>query len=163
MSKRNELIEQHYRENYSRLVKKMVWRVPHRSLALAEEVVQEAYERSIRYYRTFNPTIKHFDTWFNTILNNTLKGFKKIESNGGVVYEFDENLDEIVPPRNVSTYYELISQLDGASNIEKEILNLFFILGFKSREVALYVNKSHTNVRQIILRFRNRTKDAIHS
>lgn len=160
---RNKLIEDHYRSNHERLVKKLIWRVPYRSRAIAEDVVQEAYERALRYYRTFNPTIKDFTTWFNTILNNTLKSFKKSESNSGVTYEYDDNIDEITPPRNVSHYYELISQLDSPNPVEKEILNLFFILGFKSREVALYVNKSHTNVRQIILRFRTRTKSALYS
>ena len=37
----------------------------------AEDIVQEAYERAIRYRRSYNGA--EFDKWLNTILNNCLR------------------------------------------------------------------------------------------
>jgi len=37
----------------------------------------------------------------------------------------------------------------------KRILSLFLLYGFKTKEIAEYTGLSHTNVRQIIHRWRN--------
>ena len=72
MNQRNSLITKHYIENYKRLVKRSMWRVPNKSLALAEECVQEAYARALKYYSTFNPKQDLFNNWFEGILRNAI-------------------------------------------------------------------------------------------
>lgn len=162
MSIRNDTVEAHYRENYSRLVKKMAWRVPNRSLALAEEVVQESYSRALKYFRTFNPEIKDFEVWFGMIMNNSLKVCKKEEGNGGAVEVSEDLVDQYIPTREEREHYtDIVDRIKDKSKTDREILTMFFLLGFKSREIAEYVTKSHTNIRQIILRFRNSLKDEV--
>ena len=61
MSKRNDVINDHFRSNYTKLVKRMRGRVPGNSTALAEEVVQETYARAMKYYRTYDSEMSKFD------------------------------------------------------------------------------------------------------
>lgn len=157
MSKRNELIDNHFRSNYTKLVKRMRNRVPDGSVALAEEVVQETYARAMKYFRTYDPTMSNFDTWFNSILNNVLNVCKNEEGDKGVTHTLDENTEDIrAGKKDKEMYTVIIAEIDMCPPKERQILSMFFLMGFKSKDVAEFTNKGHSNVRQIIHRFRER-------
>ena len=157
MSRCNEVINSHFRSNYTKLVKRMRNRVPDNSTALAEEVVQEAYARAMKYYRTYDASLGEFDTWFNRILNNTLNVCKNEEGDRGVTHFLEENTEDIrVSRRDRDLHNYVLKEMDVCKARERDILKLFFIHGFKSKDVAEFTNKSHTAVRQTIFRFRER-------
>lgn len=86
------IITQHYKDNYRRLIKRMTFRAG--TEWDAEDVVQEAYARALRYQDSFDGT--NFDRWFNTILNNALREHKNNES--GITHQsFEEEEVEGTP------------------------------------------------------------------
>jgi RNA polymerase sigma factor (sigma-70 family) len=157
MLNREQIIEKHYRNNRDKLVKRVLNRVPNRSEALAEECVQEAYFKAYKYFGTFNPAIKEFNSWFNTILNNTVRFCKLQERIGSYAVDIDNMADNLkIEDQDRELLALIYKAIDGESERSKEILTLFYISGFKSREVAEYTGKGHSNVRQIILQFRRK-------
>lgn len=146
--KRNEHVEQHFRENYDTLVK----RIKARSCSVPEDVVQEAYYRALKYYKSYSKD-KDFDRWFNTILNNSLRSVKLEERERGIVRAVDEETLEDTVDEASEFVKELIQEIpDGR---EKQILVMYYILGFRTRDISEYMGLSHSNVRIILMRWRN--------
>lgn len=152
---KNDLITNHYVQNYSRLVKRTTWKVPNHSKAIAEECVQEAYTHALKYFATYNHTKGNFDQWFETLLRNVLNKCREIEKDRGVSREYTEDDGvELVPYRREKLVAVVILK-DLKNNTHREVLSLFLLYGFKTKDIAEYTGLSHTNVRQIISRFRN--------
>lgn len=157
----NELIEQHYVANYERLVKRSTYRVPHRSKALAEECVQEAYLRAIKYFPTFDEKRDSFEKWFEGILRNAVNDCRTIEKDRGVTYELiDEDGVDLTPSkREKYTAIGLIKSIKDSKY--KMVLSLFLLYGFKTVDIAEHTGITHTNVRQIIYKYRNKLSELL--
>lgn len=161
---RNEEIEKHYRQHYKRLVNHVTNRVPNKSKHLAEEVVQEAYTRALKYYKGYNPELAPFSTWFNRILNNACNSCQQEE--GGNIPSLDDEENDLEPFRlmeDISIPLGIIVLIQETMKQQKpdvrEVLNMFFNLGMRTREIAEVSIYSHTNIRQIIRRFRVKFDD----
>lgn len=155
MSKRNDLIGQHYLKNYSKLLKRTINRVPNNSKALAEEVVQEAYARALKYFRTFNPKTNDFDVWLQSILRNATNDCRTIEQEHGCTVELHDNIEELVPPRRID-YVVVEKHINDAVLKDRQTLTMFFIHGYKSADISEFLSINHNTVRQIILRFKQK-------
>lgn len=153
---KNETIETYYRENYNKLVKIARVRVGDYSLVLAEEAVQEAFCRSVKYYRTYDPS-EPFDGWFRRILYNAINNLKRLEKDGGAVYNDDE-AERVEPHISVNFTKEVVDILNQSSVRDQNILNMYCFYGFKSREVGEMLNVSHDVVRDVIRRFREKLR-----
>lgn len=149
---KNKLIEQHYRENYHLYVKKMRNRTRDWSLVLPEEIVQEAYTRALKYYKAYDDSIQTFDAWFHAILNNTLRSVQKEEREKGVVHTIIDDIattDDFLPRR-----HDLLGHIYGMpEGRERSIVTLYYLHGFKTKDIAEYLNLGHANVRIIIMRW----------
>lgn len=158
-----DIIQEYYLTNYNRLVKRMTSRVPDRSLALAEEVVQEAFTRAFKYFSTFDEKKNIFEVWFNKILRNSLNDCRQIEKEKGVTYQLDENLEELsVTKEEKSQYNRIIYYIyNTENNRDREILSLFFIHGYTSKDISIYIGITDNHIRQIILKHRNKIKEEI--
>lgn len=165
VERRNQIVEDHYRDNYELLVRRMRNRVGGYSIDLAEEVVQEAYSIALKYYKGFSLKKGSFDQWFSSVLNNTLNKIKNEERGRGVSYELDAHEDfEYLPEELVVLPEERERRFRNGLRVmieteklrDKVILSLFFFDGFKSREVAEFLNVNHNTVRQVINRFREK-------
>lgn len=156
MSKRNRLVEEHYRKNYSRLVKVMTRRVPNQSSAIAEEVVQDAYWAAMYYFRSYNPNKSGFATWFEKILRNACN--KARSSEGPVTYSIiDDETPTLSVNKNERELLHLIREdINIETGYERDVLIMFYYNGFKTIEIAEFLNKSHTAIRQVIFRWRNK-------
>ena len=86
-----KMIEDHYKNNFKRLVNKTVGKTGNRYNA--EDAVQEAYTRALAYYKTFNPESGVFEKWFENILNNSVRNLNSEARSKGIV-----NPDNIDPP-----------------------------------------------------------------
>lgn len=155
------VIEKHYKENYDKLVKRVTYRVPNRSKALAEECVQEAYTRAIKYYATFDEERDSFVKWFEGILRNAVNDCRTIEKDRGVSHEMsDEEGVELTP--NKREKYTGITVVRSIKNSKyRLVLSLFLLYGYKTVEIAEYTGMSHTMVRQVIYKFRNNLTDLL--
>jgi RNA polymerase sigma factor (sigma-70 family) len=152
---KSELINKHYRENYDRLIKKTTYRVPNRSKHLAEECVQEAYARALKYFKTFNPKQDVFEKWFEGVLRNSVNDCRSIEKDRGVSKELsDEDGADLTPFKKERTMAAVVLR-DMKDDVNKQVLNMFLVLGFKTKDISEYTGITHTNVRQVIYRFRS--------
>jgi len=152
---RNKLITEHYLLHYERLVKRTIWRVPNKSKAIAEECVQEAYARALKYFSTFDERKDLFERWFEGILRNAIHDCRDIEKDRGVSKELsDEDGVELVPYRKERlTAIAVIRGMKEDNN--RLVLSMFLLYGFKTKDIAEYTGMTHTNVRQIIYKYRN--------
>ena len=150
-------IKLHFIANHKRLTKRMGFRAGDEWSG--EDVVQTAYERALKYSRSFNG--EDFDRWFNTILNNTLREYKNIQK-GHASFEYDDAEDgegtpcNMYPGRIIAQIYELI---EAKSPIHSEILMLYFHQEYSPRDISLMTTYKYKMVHQIILRFRNELKE----
>lgn len=150
-------IEQHYKANYRKLVKRMYFRSgnPH----MAEDVVQTAYERAIKYKEA--TTTRIFDAWFSTVLNNCLRDAQNDEKGYSYRDEDEEETTEDVscphyPARMMKEIFELIGT---KSEVQKEVLDLYFHKQYTGVDISHITTHSAGNIRQIISRFRQELKE----
>ena len=151
-------IEKHYILNKDRLIKRTSFRIGG-NFHGAEDIVQTAYERAIRYINSFDGDV--FDKWFNTILNNSLREYQNIER--GYVQP-DENSEEFTDAEGCPHYpqhvmrevYELINT---KSEAQIEVLNLFFKQEYSAIDISRISSIPYGTAHQIIQRFRNELKE----
>lgn len=155
MTKRDDLITSHYLQHYERLVKRTIWRVPNKSKAIAEECVQEAYARALKYFPAFNEKKDLFERWFEGILRNAIHDCREVEKDRGVSKELsDEDGAELVPYRKEKLIAIAVLR-DMKEDANRLVLSMFLLYGFKTKDIAEYTGLTHTNVRQIIYKFRS--------
>jgi len=152
MENKKQLLEAHYRKDYSKLVKTTSYRLGN-DRALAEDVVQEAYSVALRYLKSFNPQYD-FGGWFDRILTNTLIRTKRLEQDKGVVKDND------YPIPHEGDNYLAKRQLRELIQLEKprnhDLLHMFFFEGFNARQISDFLGIKHDSVRQIVNRFRDK-------
>lgn len=149
-------IEKHYVANRKKLVNRFRFRSG--TEEDAEDIVQEAYERSLRYYKSYSGN--EYDKWFNTILNNCFKEHKNAQ-NGHSADHFDEEEAEgtACPHYSEQVMREVYELIDTKSVIQQEILNLYFQQEYKAIDISRVTSYPYSQCHQIILRFRKELKD----
>lgn len=151
-----ELIEQHYRDNLQKLTKRMTFRSG--SDQDAQDIVQEAYYRALKYIGSFNG--ESFDRWFSRILNNCLREFKNNEKGfAGVSFE-EEEVDgtpcTYYDERVMSEIHDLIAT---KSLVQMEVLTLHLKQGYTAKDVSEITEYSYANCHKIINRFQQELKE----
>ena len=149
------LIEQHYLTNRRNLVKRMSFPAGD----YAEDVVQEAYYRALKYAKSYKAEFS-LEKWFSQILNNCLKDHKNTEKGFSAV-EFEEDDQEGIQctgfgEKVVKEVSDLIST---KSVVQMEVLRYAFEQGYTAKEVSELTDYTYSNCRQIILRFRQELKE----
>lgn len=149
-------IEKHYIDNRQKLVKRMKFRTG--SDEDAEDIVQEAYERAIRYRRSYSGD--EFEKWLNTILNNCLRDNRNMQS-GHSADEFDEEEAEgtACPHYSEHVMREIFELIDTKSVIQQDVLKLYFQFEYKAVDIAKITDITYAQCHQIIQRFRRELKD----
>lgn len=148
-----KLIEAHYRKHAKSQVIQLGRAAgsPHN----AEDVVQEAYTRACKYWRSYDPK-KEFNTWWTSILNNCLRDNQRDTILNGLV---TDDLAAVSEPTHVDpTDLILMKEIETAINKEpsnaREALKYYYLLGFTSKEVAEVTSYTADAVRQLASRFK---------
>lgn len=132
------------------------------SIESGEDVVQEAYTRAWKYQGSYNPRKAELKTWFNTILYNTLRDFRKEDKLGGVVMESKhDEIAEVVPYEKIQEHLFLLwGEINNLTNERsRRVLYLFYILGYTSKEISeIEEGVSQSNVTTISNRFKQTVK-----
>lgn len=153
---RNQKLETYFRENYDNLIKTARKRVGNYSLHNAEDAVQEAFVRALKYFRTYNES-EDIDGWFKGILFNVINYLKGQERDQGVVY--NEGATPIGGALEKLIFVEEIDNtLKRSSRRDQAILSNYFLDGMKSREISELMHVSHDVVRDVIRRYRSRVR-----
>ena len=148
-------IEQFYKDNYSTLVKRLNRRAG--GVENAEDVLQEAFFRSLKYCDSFNPERQEIGAWFNTIMNNTLVVHQRDVMLNGLSVSYDEDVHEEsyeCDAENNLLLTEIISRIDDRDERHRNILHLFFIRGYKMREIQQVVGGGYKGIQMLIHRFK---------
>ena len=149
----NEVIKNHYEENYDLLVKRMARRLD--SVEDGEDVVQEAFTRAIQYYKSWAGN--RFENWFNVILSNTYKRFISEKKMGGLSKPLEDSLEEIEPI--IVNYLDSIasSELEALINKkggrDRDILMLNIFYGYSWAEIAAILCISKKAIDGVVYRF----------
>lgn len=152
-------LEQFYKENYRAFVKKFtrssgtIWN--------AEDIVQTAFERAIRYNRAFDSD-EEFHKWFNIVLRNCL--IDKLNEERGIIFE---ELDEFEweSPLGVDTNMlqsTVENMLKEENPDHQPILELHFLKGYKAKEIYQFNSITYPNTRKIIQRFRDKVQKKLN-
>jgi RNA polymerase sigma factor (sigma-70 family) len=151
-------IESHYVKNRDRIIKRVSFRIGN-NFHGAEDIVQTAYERAIRYHRSFSGNL--FDNWFSTILNNCLREYQNAER--GYVQQ-DENEEDVGEGSECPSYpryimREVFELINTKSDAQMEVLNLFFKQEYTAVDISRITSIPYGRAHQIIQRFRNELKE----
>ena len=138
---------------------KMITRILHGDYSAAEDIVQEAFTRALKFYPSFDPEVGSLHAWFNGILFNSLRDYQK-EKRGEIISICkDVNPEEVISGLEVDRTL-LHKMINDTKNLKhKRVLELFFILGYTSTEISQIEDGiSQSNVTTIVNRFRESIK-----
>lgn len=163
---RNATVELHYRQHYKKLVDRFVNRVPNKSRAVAEEVVQEAYANALRCWSAFNPAKGDFGIWFNNcIIRNAFNTVVRPER-GHILPSMDDEEEHLEPfrikdddyvPRDVAA--KILNAIKNERKDVSEVLNMFFVLGMTTPDIEKCTRFSNAAIRKMIQRWRMKWDD----
>ena len=135
---------------------KMIARILNGDYETAEDVVQEAFARAIKFQYSYDEKRGPLDKWFNTILFNSLRDQQRQDR--GLPQENSE-----LVPDEASLLFSLTVEKDKIplwisrvkNEKHKRILTLFYIQGYSSKEISqIEKQTSQTNVTTVVQRFR---------
>ena len=155
-----KLVETHYTNNFPTLVKKISFRLTKEE---AEEIVQEAYYRALKYIHAFNPYEFEFQRWFSRILSNVRKDFVAEKFGRPSHVDIDERSEEFMG-ESLSTNYALMQVIQDEifevkDENHREILTLYFIFNYHLRDIVQIVDMKMGTVNQILTRFKARLRE----
>lgn len=146
----NQRIEELYVSKYNHLCNQVRrWVGPPN----AEDVVQEAFTRALKYKRSWNPEYKTLGAWFKGILNNAARDKKqeeRMQGMSGPEYYESEELDTTMAKSELVE--KVISEMD--TSINSEVLRMFFVLGYTRKEIAEVVELTPKYIGNVVYEFR---------
>ncbi|MBI5684693.1 MAG: sigma-70 family RNA polymerase sigma factor [Verrucomicrobia bacterium] len=122
----------------------------------AQDAVQEALIRVVRYRRRYHPS-RPFAPWFHTILRNVCTDMLRQEARRR---DSLQSLAEAAPPMPVSDprQEKLVELLAGLSGGNAQLLRLRYVCGFSLEELASHCQSSQEAVKKRIQRLIQRLK-----
>ena len=147
-------IELYYQEERKNLINKVKRRAG--GEVNAEDVVQEAFTRALKYQNSFDETKRPFEAWFNTILNNALRDFQRQERLYGMNIELDEEKIDGVDMKEIRGVVkgEIRKLIHNQPEPKATILRLHFNKGYRTREIVDVVDVPLGTVFTTINRFK---------
>lgn len=151
-------IEQHYVENFDKFVKIYTNRAG--SVWNAEDIVQDAFDLAMRYQSSFDPSRQSLGGWFNGILNNSLRLFKKKERLLGMSVEYSEDIEDSLDDNLADCELEdnllkaILLDIEKKPEVLRQALYLYMFKQYKPREIAQIVDMSNTYIRTTVKEFK---------
>lgn len=150
-----EEVEEFYRAKYKHLLRQLVARRidPYD----AEDIIQEAFSRALRYYDSFNPAYCTFGQWFGGILNRCSKDFHRDERLCGMNDEVKEDTlyTEDDFGANNKLVEEIKKEIGKLEGLQQQICFLYFIRQQKPRHIVEILDCKNKTVRDYVLRFKH--------
>lgn len=150
----NKVLEEFYKERREDLLRRLAYGAG--SPEAAEDVLQEAFVRALTYWDTFDPQHKELGAWFNTIMKNALKDFKREEWLFGMGEEFDEEQydPQEMPVNETELVKKIYEMVDGKIEDHQEILLLYFEKNYSPKDIANITNYKVKTIKQVVWRFK---------
>ena len=150
----NKQLEEFYIKNQPKLGNKLSHSAG--SVENAEDVVQEAFSLALKYWDSYDPKRYELGTWFGTILNNSLRLFKRNERSMGTYVELDEeNAGSYdLSDADYDTVERIKSCIDEYEGDHKQVLYLYFLKEYKPKEICAVVDMKYKHIEVFIHRFK---------
>lgn len=147
-------IQVFYAANFDKLVKRANSRCG--NFHDAEDIVQTAFERSLKYVRACNGDI---DKWFSGILNNAIRDHQNMIKLGPVTKPLEEHMEDIEPiiPDDIRPIVKKEIRLMVEDELEpsKTVLRLHLDFGLTNGEIKRVVEDlTYKRIDNIIQAFR---------
>ena len=164
MEVRNSTVQKHYEKNFESLCKLMERKAG--GWHDAEDVVQEAYHRALKHFKSFSTTKGSFDVWFPSILENCLFSHLRVERLKGACIVNDEDQMEQPIEGNQSNcvFADQVKQmiLDKTCPDTRTCLLLYYFEGLPPADISKVLPFTPNNVRVIVCRFQQEVRELIN-
>ena len=142
----------YYSNNFDELVKRYVNRAG--SVQNAEDVVQEAFARALKYLPTFDGK-KPLENWFSRILQNSLREFKVAERNYGMnMSNEDADIPDPICLENKRLVNDVKRYIEkNMPEDEREILILYYIRGYSFQDIVRITDEKYRRVNYVVYKF----------
>ena len=151
-----KIIEDHYRNNFKKLVNKTIGKVGNKYNA--EDAIQEAYTRALTYWKSFDTNNNTFESWFDGIMNNSIRNANTEARSKGMA-----NPDLIDPPYLNQAYFkrflkEIKEDIDKLPEEKRRPISLAFLENYAPLDISRITNKTVNAIRIMLFRFREEIK-----
>jgi len=149
-----EFIGEYYEANRERLVKTLLRRAG--SPENAEDIVQEAFLRALKYYESAGPRADKIDEWFGTLCNNALIDLKKAERICGAAIDIDEcePTPFEVDFTDERTATRIKWEIDKRKGTERDVLYLYFIKEHSPSDIQCVLGIGVNSVKWYVRKFK---------
>lgn len=155
------MIEQFYKDNYQLLVKRIKAR--RMQEADAEDVVQEAFVRALKYQDSFDPGRQEIGAWFNTILNNSFKDYRHANFTGDYSFTEEEHMTEADDATDNWLDKDVINKIRAEvqelKKPHRDIVELVMLNGFKYKEASQILDERIDNIKKVLYRFKQTLRE----
>lgn len=139
-------IETHYRKHRDRYVKITASRLGSLPRDLAEDIVQETYEKCFRNFDKFLGEQKEFENWFRKCLNNTFRDFQRDERDKGVQRELGE--EDLVEEENNQIQFEDVEGI--IPDKYAEVFRLYVFEGHSTKSISKIMKIGYAHARKMV-------------
>ena len=122
------------------------------------DILQETFCRALTYINTFQESKGPFAAWFNTLMNNVIKDFKRDEKLQGMVREMKATDPEEDPEFTKIMALRLGEEVGDMSEKNRYVLELKYIHNLQNAEIVHLVDNNIRSIETIIDRFKTKMK-----
>lgn len=141
---------------YKKLFKfhiKMVSRLLKSRKDLAEDIVQEAYTNAYSNLDQYDRSKSRPETWLTSKVFWTYRNIKKREN-----LTYNEEYEEVtISDKELSLVQNYLKELRNEKH--RKVIELFYIFGYPSKEIAHLMGMTQTNITTICNRFKQSIKN----
>lgn len=152
-----DAINQYYVEERDNLVRRITFRAG--SPENAEDIVQEAFARALKYWKSAPPN-GPIANWFSGLLNNALRDFKRDERLYGMCDEFEEEehdgLEMDLLHHDIQR--KIRQDMVNGNDTQRVVLDLYFNKMYNVRDIVKVTDLENKTVRMCVWRFKEECK-----
>lgn len=159
-------LEQYYREKHNDLVGRVAYRI--RDYHEAEDILHEAFLKACKHINHWNPTKGKFSKWFGSILENTIRDWRKGHSQNPVTDSVDideeETISEYITTEDQAPYVKQLSdsvmrELEKKDSPLRDVLYLYFYQEHTPSEIAEITGVPVATIKPSVWRFKKEMKE----
>lgn len=118
----------------------------------AEDAVHDAFEKAVKYYKTYNSDLSDFGTWFNPILKKVCYDVKRANRGGDLEIQEDDWVS-IHNPDDIYFLNEILDKIKLYPEHHRQVLYCAFALQCRESDIVNITGLSVHNICIIKERF----------
>ena len=125
-----------------------------------EDLVQEAFYRSLYYIDNYRPELADLGFWFSGIMENCLKDLYREKRDGASLHTKLTPESALIEPKyDEGTTKLVLKEIEKKGGDTRQILYLYFICGYKTEDVHKVIGGSLVNCWMAVSRFKEMLRE----